>query len=75
MLPFEYSHCLRLKTSEGDTAQVIPVIRLQQTGLLFEGHVDIRIDYLFGPFATPLAAATILHEWTRCTFTARCREG
>jgi hypothetical protein len=51
VLPFEYSHCLRLKET-GSTARLIPV-NLQQTGLLFDGSADVEIDYRFGPLANP----------------------
>jgi hypothetical protein len=65
VLPFEYSHCLRLKET-GSTARLIPV-NLQQTGLLFGGSADVEIDYRFGPLATPtcrgddLARMDVLH--------------
>ena len=65
VLPFEYSHCLRLKET-GSTARLIPV-NLQQTGLLFDGSADVEIDYRFGPLANPtcrgddLARMDMLH--------------
>jgi hypothetical protein len=65
VLPFEYSHCLRLKVMNG-TARLIPV-NLQQTGLLFDGSADVEIDYRFGPLANPtcrgddLARVDVLH--------------
>jgi hypothetical protein len=49
VLPFEYSHCLRL-TSANAGARLVPV-NLQQTGLLFEGSVEARITYRFGLFS------------------------
>jgi hypothetical protein len=55
VLPFEYSHCLRLKET-GSTARLIPV-NLQQTGLLFDGSADVEIDYRFGPLANPTCRA------------------
>ena len=48
VLPFEYSHCLRLDVVTGG-ARLIPV-NLQQTGLLFEGSTEARITYRFGLF-------------------------
>jgi hypothetical protein len=50
VLPFEYSHCLRVKALGGNTAQLIPV-NLQQTGLLFDRRADVEITYRFGLFA------------------------
>lgn len=52
VLPFEYSHCLRLEIMDGSSARLLPV-NLQQTGLLFDHRVDIRISYRFGPFDNP----------------------
>ncbi len=52
VLPFEYSECLRLEILGGRTARLIPV-NLQQTGLLFEGQIDITISYRFGPWDRP----------------------
>jgi hypothetical protein len=52
VLPFEYSHCLRLETKDGTRARLLPV-NLQQTGLLFERAVDARISYRFGPLDQP----------------------
>jgi hypothetical protein len=52
VLPIEYSHCLRLENRSGLSAQLIPV-NLQQTGLLFEGRIEAKIDYRFGPFDQP----------------------
>ena len=53
VLPFEYSHCLRLKTADGGaTARLVPV-NLQQTGLVFDRHADVEITYSFGPLAQP----------------------
>jgi hypothetical protein len=49
VLPFEYSHCLRLDAANGK-ARLVPV-NLQQTGLLFQGSVEARIIYRFGLFA------------------------
>jgi hypothetical protein len=48
ILPFDYSHCLRLETGAG-SGRLIPV-NLQQTGLLFEERVEARITYRFGLF-------------------------
>jgi len=52
VLPFEYSHCLRLMTKGDTSARLIPV-NLQQTGLLFDGHADVEITYSFGPLQHP----------------------
>jgi hypothetical protein len=49
VLPFEYSHCLRLDAANGK-ARLVPV-NLQQTGLLFQGSVEAKIIYRFGLFA------------------------
>ena len=43
ILPFDYSHCLRLEAAGGG-ARLIPV-NLQQTGLLFEERVEAK-NYL-----------------------------
>jgi len=48
ILPFDYSHCLRLEAAGGG-ARLIPV-NLQQTGLLFEERVEAKITYRFGLF-------------------------
>ena len=50
VLPFEYSHCLRIDAASNGRARLIPV-NLQQTGLLFEGNVEARIIYRFGLLA------------------------
>jgi hypothetical protein len=52
VLPFEYSHCLRLETKDGIKARLLPV-NLQQTGLLFDRTVEARISYRFGPLDQP----------------------
>jgi hypothetical protein len=52
VLPFEYSHCLRLETQQGTSGQLFPV-NLQQTGLLFERRITARIFYRYGPFDRP----------------------
>jgi len=52
VLPFEFSHCLRLHTDGPARARLIPV-NLQQVGFLFEGVVDGSITYSFGPFEQP----------------------
>lgn len=44
VLPFEYSHCLRLS---GSDARLLPV-NLQQIGLLFDRAADVRIEYRYG---------------------------
>lgn len=48
VLPFEYSHCLRIKAASGEP-QLIPV-NLQQAGLLFVERVEAEITYEFGLF-------------------------
>jgi hypothetical protein len=50
VLPFEYSHCLRLNAVDGAPARLIPV-NLQQTGLIFEGHIEADINFDFGPLS------------------------
>lgn len=45
-LPFEYSHCLILRT-ENKTARLYPV-NLLMAGLLFEGRLDATIEYRYG---------------------------
>jgi len=52
VLPFEYSACLRLGTNANGTARLVPV-NLQQTGLLFQGKMNVSISYRFGPFDQP----------------------
>ncbi len=52
VLPFEYSHCLRLMTKGDTSARLIPV-NLQQIGLLFDHHADVEITYGFGPLQQP----------------------
>jgi hypothetical protein len=50
VLPFEYSHCLRLTGSTGTAnARLFPV-NLQQIGLLFENEARVSIDYRYGVF-------------------------
>lgn len=46
VLPFEFSHCLRLTATSG-AAQLLPA-NLQQIGLLFESEVTADIVYRFG---------------------------
>jgi hypothetical protein len=52
VLPFEYSHCLRLVPKDGTSAQMLPV-NLQQIGILFERQLRADISYQFGPLAQP----------------------
>ncbi len=52
LLPFEYSHCLKLETLDGTSARLVAA-NLQQTGLLFEHSVSARITYRFGPLDQP----------------------
>lgn len=47
VLPFEFSHCLRL--SGAANARLLPV-NLQQLGVLFENEADIAIEYRYGVF-------------------------
>lgn len=47
VLPFEFSHCLRLRGNAG--VRLLPV-NLQQFGLLFERQADVSIEYHFGVF-------------------------
>ena len=47
VLPFEFSHCLRISGSAG--ARLLPV-NLQQLGLLFERQADVSIEYRYGVF-------------------------
>ena len=49
VLPFEFSHCLRLHAPMGTSARLLPV-NLQQTGLLFEGQAEVWIEYRYGLF-------------------------
>jgi hypothetical protein len=49
VLPFEFSHCLRLHAPRGASAYLLPV-NLQQTGLIFDGQTDVNIEYRFGLF-------------------------
>ncbi|MFA6267756.1 MAG: hypothetical protein WC670_18820, partial [Pseudolabrys sp.] len=46
VLPFEYSHCLRMS---GGDARLLPV-NLQQVGLLFDKAADVRIEYRYSVF-------------------------
>jgi hypothetical protein len=48
VLPFEYSHCLRIKSAAG-RPQLMPV-NLHQVGLMFENNVVAEIIYRFGLF-------------------------
>lgn len=48
ILPFEFSHCLRLNGSK-ENGELIPV-NLQQIGLLFENAIDAQITRDFGFF-------------------------
>jgi hypothetical protein len=52
VLPFEYSHCLRLELEAESSGQLLPV-NLQQTGLLFEKRIKAKLSYRFGPFDQP----------------------
>lgn len=45
VLPFEFSHCLRIDGSAG--VRLLPV-NLQQLGLLFEKEADVSIGYRYG---------------------------
>jgi len=47
VLPFEFSHCLRITGTAG--ARLLPV-NLQQLGLLFERQADVSIEYHYGVF-------------------------
>lgn len=47
VLPFEYSHCLRLEAPAASNARLVPV-NLQQIGLMFDNSVEARITYRFG---------------------------
>ena len=49
VLPFEFSHCLRLHAPRGASASLLPV-NLQQTGLIFDGQTELNIEYRFGLF-------------------------
>jgi hypothetical protein len=48
-LPFEFSHCLRLHAPAGTSAYLLPV-NLQQTGLIFQGQIEVNIEYRYGLF-------------------------
>jgi hypothetical protein len=48
VLPFDYSHCLRIKNTRGG-AELVPV-NLHQTGLLFKASVEAEVTYRFGLF-------------------------
>jgi hypothetical protein len=52
VLPFEYSACLQLHHEGSPAARIIPV-NLQQTGLLFQGRIDVRLAYRYGPLDHP----------------------
>jgi hypothetical protein len=52
VLPFEYSHCLRLKVEAGASARLVPV-NLLQVGLLFQHQFEGEISYRFGPLDHP----------------------
>jgi hypothetical protein len=52
VLPFEYSHCVRLEASQGTSGQLMAV-NLQQIGLLFEKQIKAKIAYWFGPLERP----------------------
>jgi hypothetical protein len=49
VLPFEFSHCLRLHAFAGGNAYLAPV-NLQQTGLIFDEQTDLSIEYRYGLF-------------------------
>ncbi len=59
VLPFEFSHCLRLHAPMGTTARLLPV-NLQQTGLLFEGQTEVGIEYRYGLFGNAQCRGTDL---------------
>jgi hypothetical protein len=48
-LPFEFSHCLRLHAPASTSAYLLPV-NLQQTGLIFQGQIEVNIEYRYGLF-------------------------
>ena len=52
VLPFEYSHCLRVENKPGWTAKAPELVRvnLDQIGLLFERGIKANIKFLFDPF-------------------------
>ena len=52
VLPFEYSHCLRVENKPGWTANPPELVRvnLDQIGLLFERDIKANIKFLFDPF-------------------------
>ena len=64
VLPFGYSHCLRLETQAGTSARLIPV-NLQQTGLLFDRRADVEITYSFGPLDQPICRGDDLARMDR----------
>lgn len=59
VLPFEFSHCLRLTGLGGATAARIVPVNLQQIGLLFDRRADVSIEYRYGVFDSACRGADI----------------
>jgi hypothetical protein len=59
VLPFEFSHCLRLSALAGSTTARILPVNLQQIGLLFDKEAQVSIDYRYGVFGSACRGADI----------------
>lgn len=53
LLPLQYSHCLVATSANQPSPQLLRA-NLAETAVLFEGHVDARIELRVGPFLHPL---------------------
>jgi hypothetical protein len=54
LLPLQFSHCLQLHSIQKNNSQTftpsIMRINMMQTGLLFTGIIEAKLQYKYGPF-------------------------
>lgn len=53
VLPLQFSHCLTLESDSQKPPRLIRA-NLAETGVIFEGRLDARIELRTGPFLHPL---------------------
>jgi hypothetical protein len=53
VVPIEYSHCLVPQIVAGDRSARLIRVNLVQTGLLFEGTVDMKVRWQYWPLTRP----------------------
>lgn len=65
VLPFEYSHCLRMHLSENSTTGKPRLIRVNshQMGILFNKRVSVRIIFQFSPFDNADCRLKDIEDW------------